>query len=97
LYLCFDRPCTAISIYKLCHETLTVQDKTYRLPLQFFIHKQKSDYSIAKITPLDLHLLQVSKGCPSVCRFFVQFSCNAEGQDAKDILYVVVFMLVWND
>ena len=41
LYLCFDRPGTSISTYKVCHGTLTVQDKTYRLPLQLFIHKQK--------------------------------------------------------
>jgi hypothetical protein len=60
---CFDRPGTAISKYKVCHETLTVQDKTCRLLLQLFIHKQKSDYSIVKIVPLDLHFLQVLCRC----------------------------------
>jgi len=59
-----------------CHETLTVQDKTYRLPLQLFIHKQKSDYSIAKITPLDLHLLQVSCSCQKDVPVYAGFLCN---------------------
>jgi hypothetical protein len=76
LYVCFDRPGTAISNYKVCHETLTVQDKTYRLPPQLFIHKQKSDYSIVKIFPLDLHFLQVSCSCQKDVHVYAGFLCN---------------------
>jgi len=100
LYLCFDRPGTAVSNYRLCHETLIVQDKTYRLPLQLFIHKQKLDYSIAKITPLDLHL-QVSCSCQKDVPVYAGFLCNLAVmlRDRMQRTYCILlyFMLVWND
>jgi len=53
-----------------------VQDKKYRLPLQLFIHKQKSDYSIVKIIPLGLHFLQVSCSCQKDVPVYAVFWCN---------------------
>lgn len=41
LYLCFDRPGTAVSNYRVCHETVTMQDKAYRLPLQIVYAQAK--------------------------------------------------------